>query len=260
MQPFLQRPRNVPTGHGVAACLVLAGLLAGAGQAASATTLGTREHSQTSTTVLTGDGKPLYLRLDDGQGASDCYDVCALNWPPLLADGDTELGEGIDPALVGTIERRDGTTQLTYNGWPLYRFARDLAPTVTLGQGFEGVWHLVTIAGEAAGYTAPVAVGAVADADVPALIAAGHEVWTTFCAACHGATGAGGGSGPSLVGNGDLAASGAVIRQILNGGGDMPGFGQFLDDDDVAAVATYVRMSWGNQFGAVPPEEVSARR
>ncbi len=40
----------------------------------------------------------------------------------------------------------------------------------------------------------------------------------------------------------------------------MPGFGGQLDDQKVAAVATYIRNSWGNDFGPVTPAEVAAKR
>ncbi len=37
--------------------------------------------------------------------------------------------------------RADGSTQVTLNGWPLYRFARDTAPGDTKGEGVGGTWH-----------------------------------------------------------------------------------------------------------------------
>ena len=58
-------------------------------------------------------------------------------------------GEGVDSTLLGTITRDDGTTQITYNGWPLYYFADDTAAGDTNGQGMEGVWFLVSPTGEA---------------------------------------------------------------------------------------------------------------
>ena len=58
-------------------------------------------------------------------------------------------GEGVDATLLGTITRDDGSTQVTYNGWPLYYFQDDVAPGDTNGQGMEGVWFLVSPEGEA---------------------------------------------------------------------------------------------------------------
>ncbi|HZI44358.1 MAG TPA: hypothetical protein VFD53_04000, partial [Ilumatobacter sp.] len=57
-------------------------------------------------------------------------------------------GDGVDAALVGTVEHPIGT-QATYNGWPLYFFAGDDAPGDTNGQGQGGVWYVVDPTGNA---------------------------------------------------------------------------------------------------------------
>ena len=62
---------------------------------------------------------------------------------------ETMAGEGVDATLLGTITRDDGSTQVTYNGWPLYYFQDDAAPGDTNGQGLDGVWFLVSPEGEA---------------------------------------------------------------------------------------------------------------
>ncbi len=98
--------------------------------------------------ILTDDqGNTLYLFTPDEQGPSVCYDNCAVNWPPLL-EGPV-AGDGTDPSLFGTVDRDDGTTQVTYGGWPLYYFANDAAPGETNGQGVNDVWFVVDAAGEA---------------------------------------------------------------------------------------------------------------
>ena len=61
-------------------------------------------------------------------------------------------GDGVDSTLLGTITRDDGTTQVTYNGWPLYRYHEDLAAGDTNGQGLDeygGLWYLVSPTGDA---------------------------------------------------------------------------------------------------------------
>jgi len=40
----------------------------------------------------------------------------------------------------------------------------------------------------------------------------------------------------------------------------MPAFGGQFDDQQVAAIVTYIRNSWGNDFGPVSPDEVAAKR
>jgi uncharacterized protein (TIGR02246 family) len=107
------------------------------------------EHDTYGEYLTDGEGRALYLFLNDEQGESTCYDQCAQNWPPLLTTEDAEAGEGVDSDLLGTTERDDGTTQVTYNDWPLYYFAADEDPGDVEGQGRGDVWYLVSPEGEA---------------------------------------------------------------------------------------------------------------
>ena len=51
--------------------------------------------------------------------------ACAAAWPPVQVTGTPTAGNGANAALVATTSRSDGTKQVTYNGHPLYFFARD---------------------------------------------------------------------------------------------------------------------------------------
>jgi predicted lipoprotein with Yx(FWY)xxD motif len=95
------------------------------------------------------DGNTLYLFGPDGQGPSVCNDGCAAAWPPLLSG--SVAGDGVDPALLGTAARTDGSEQVTYNGWPLYYYADDSVPGDTNGQGVNAVWYVVSASGDAIG-------------------------------------------------------------------------------------------------------------
>lgn len=102
--------------------------------------------------VVDGDGRTLYLLTSDSPDESTCSGDCANAWPPLTADEDPTAGEGADESLLGTIEREDGSTQVTYGDWPLYYFQGDAAPGEVNGQGIEsfgGVWWVVAPSGEA---------------------------------------------------------------------------------------------------------------
>lgn len=99
--------------------------------------------------ILTSDGRTLYLFMPDNGSAPTCYDDCASAWPPLLAEGDVAVGEGLDAALFATAPRDDGGEQVTVDGWPLYFFANDAAPGDTNGQGVGGVWFAVAPDGSA---------------------------------------------------------------------------------------------------------------
>ena len=92
-----------------------------------------------------------------------------------------------------------------------------------------------------------------------ALTDVGAEVYQNECATCHGAQGQGG-LGPAQAGNPDLQNVAHVISQILHGQGEMPAFGDELSDEQVAAVSSYVRNAWGNDFGAVEVAAVAQAR
>lgn len=93
-------------------------------------------------------GMTLYMYDPDKQGASTCYSACATAWPPLVVDGQPTVGTGADDSKVATVQRDDGTTQVTYGKWPVYYFAKDAAPGDTTGQGVGGVWWALTADGE----------------------------------------------------------------------------------------------------------------
>lgn len=84
-----------------------------------------------------------------------------------------------------------------------------------------------------------------------ALMEEGEVVFTTVgCSACHGSDGTGR-EGPGFIGNEFLDTAGAIIAQILQPDeehGTMPAFPN-LTDREIAAVATYIRNSWGNTYG-----------
>ena len=101
--------------------------------------------------LVDAEGSSLYLFLADSTDSSTCYDDCANAWPPLVAGGEPVAGDGVEASMLGTIERQDGTMQVTYNGWPLYYFVRDQSPGDTQGQDVEGFgaeWYLVSPEGE----------------------------------------------------------------------------------------------------------------
>lgn len=86
-------------------------------------------------------GRALYIFANDTENTSNCSGTCAENWPPFEATGSMELPAGVSGTL-DTITRDDGTTQVTYNGMPLYYYIGDTAPGDTNGQGVGDVWEL----------------------------------------------------------------------------------------------------------------------
>lgn len=94
----------------------------------------------------------------------------------------------------------------------------------------------------------------------PAAMTEGEAIFGQHCAICHSAEGnAIVDSFPALRGNENLSDAEYVITNLHSGVVVMPPF-PTLDDVQVAAVATYVRNSWGNAYGGVTPDEVAAVR
>lgn len=91
-------------------------------------------------------------------------------------------------------------------------------------------------------------------------MAEGGPLYGRNCAACHGAEGQGG-AGDRLVGSPMVATVGGSVNQILSGSPErgMPPFAR-LNDREIAAIATYMRNSWGNAYGPVTPEVVRQSR
>jgi predicted lipoprotein with Yx(FWY)xxD motif/plastocyanin len=90
------------------------------------------------------DGKSLYLFTKDSKDTATCAGGCAAAWPPFVLEGAETVaaGDGVTGALA-TITRADGGKQVTYNGVPLYYFAKDAQAGDTKGQGLNNVWFLV---------------------------------------------------------------------------------------------------------------------
>jgi predicted lipoprotein with Yx(FWY)xxD motif len=86
--------------------------------------------------VASSNHRTLYTFNSDvpGSGVSRCTGSCVSEWPPLTVPAGTTPtgGPGVSGSL-GTIHRSDGTTQVTYRGWPLYFFSGDGAPGQTNG-------------------------------------------------------------------------------------------------------------------------------
>lgn len=112
--------------------------------AAKPVTLQLVKNDKLGNILADGDGNILYLLTKDVKDTSNCYDKCAQSWPPLLPEGQPTLKEGVAAALVGNTTRKDGSTQLTYNGWPMYYYAKDQKPGDVTGQAVGKVWWVVS--------------------------------------------------------------------------------------------------------------------
>ena len=95
--------------------------------------------------LATSTGRTIYWYSGDtkSSGKSACTGSCLAAWPavtgaPVAAPGVQLAGK------LGAITRPGGVVQATYNGYPLYTYAQDMAPGQTTGNGVTGAWHVIT--------------------------------------------------------------------------------------------------------------------
>jgi predicted lipoprotein with Yx(FWY)xxD motif len=102
--------------------------------------------------VLVGpNGRTLYLFEADKNGKSACSGACAQAWPPETVTGTPKAQAGAKQSMLGTTKRSDGTTQVTYDGHPLYYYAGDTAAGSAHGEGlkqFGAEWYVVSASGK----------------------------------------------------------------------------------------------------------------
>ena len=98
-----------------------------------------------SETILTSaQGLTLYYRTSDMPPTTVCSGGCASAWPPLVAAGSSTPTSTITlPGKLSLVVDANGK-QVAYNGHPLYTYSGDSAPGQTTGEGFGGVWFVVT--------------------------------------------------------------------------------------------------------------------
>ncbi len=102
--------------------------------------------------LATGSGYALYDFAPDTPTHSACITViCVEVWPPLIVTGQPTVGNGLQPALVGTVRRPNGDLQATYGGHPLYTWKGDTDPGMITGQALlnaGGYWYVVAPSGQ----------------------------------------------------------------------------------------------------------------
>jgi predicted lipoprotein with Yx(FWY)xxD motif len=97
--------------------------------------------------LVDGQGMTIYVaEKDNADFESTCTGHCMKEWPPLFTNGQVTAGPGVNSAWLGTIGRSDGLTQVEYNGWPLYHYAKDTRPGDIKGQGVTSYgtrWYVI---------------------------------------------------------------------------------------------------------------------
>jgi len=104
--------------------------------------------------IVDSEGLTLYYFEKDKGGKSACYSACASAWSPLTTDGAPRAMGGAESSKLGTTNRKDGATQVTYADWPLYTYAADAKPGEDNGtdvDSFGATWYPLHPNGEKAG-------------------------------------------------------------------------------------------------------------
>lgn len=179
------------------------------------------------------------------------------NYPEVLVLGLDEGGE-----VAGTVELRlaVGEPELPVEPVRFNPIWYVVASVIVLG----GIWAYFALSPAAEKIVAEVAPpaqeaqahgegGAQPAASVDsALLEKGKGVYEASCAACHGANGQGiPPVMPALAGNANLKDTQLILNIVKNGRGAMPAVGAAFSEEDLKAVATYIRNSFGNSFGPV---------
>ena len=105
------------------------------------------------TVLANTGGRTLYSLSAETNGKFICTGTCLTTWRPLtVAAGVKPLG----PVKLGTIERPEGKTQVTFKGKPLYTFSGDTKAGQANGEGIQdvGTWH-AAVTGKLAPQPAP---------------------------------------------------------------------------------------------------------
>ena len=111
----------------------------------------TARSSSYGSILFDGRGRALYAFTRDRRGGtSRCYGACARAWPVYFANSRLVAGKGVKRSLIGTIRRRDGRRQITYNGRPLYYYVGDKSAGQVTCQNvaeFGGTWLVMRPSG-----------------------------------------------------------------------------------------------------------------
>jgi predicted lipoprotein with Yx(FWY)xxD motif len=97
--------------------------------------------------IVDAKGRTLYDFVIDKGTMSVCYGACASLWPPYTTNAKPLAGSGVSAALIGTTKRKDGSTEVTYGGHPLYYYAPDQQRGQITGQAlnqFGAPWYALS--------------------------------------------------------------------------------------------------------------------
>jgi predicted lipoprotein with Yx(FWY)xxD motif len=150
-------------GLGISACGTSGSSSTAASSPSTSATIGATSGTTTSGTVVAAastslgtvlvdsTGRTIYQFAVDSPGVSRCTGSCLTYWPIVTAPKSLPKSIPGVGAELSSIQRSDGSRQLTVNGWPMYTYAGDTAPGMTAGQGLNasgGLWWVMSPDGQ----------------------------------------------------------------------------------------------------------------
>lgn len=131
------------------AALGAGALVMGATASSTKPTVRSASNASLGTILVGATGLTLYHYAGDHGNVVACNGACAKLWPPVVVAGSAKpvAGPGLTASKLGTVKRPDGTTQVTYDGFALYRFSGDKKAGDVNGQGLEKEWYAVAPSG-----------------------------------------------------------------------------------------------------------------
>jgi predicted lipoprotein with Yx(FWY)xxD motif len=147
MRPSLPNPLRSSIRFALVAAVLTALLLPALAGATTGKRVAKQAESATlgRTVLTTTTGRTLYSLSAETGGRFICIGACVSTWRSLVVpNGVRPTG----PVKLGTIERPDGKTQVTFKGRPLYSFHGDAKPGDVNGEGIKdvGTWHAAVTA------------------------------------------------------------------------------------------------------------------
>jgi mono/diheme cytochrome c family protein len=197
--------------------------------------------------------------------------IAVQDWyaPSLTSDAQGGLGDWTVDEVAGFL--KDGVTDRFAVFGPMAEVVHDSTQHLTDADLKAMAGYLKSLPAKVSDESPSVGVN---EATRTEFLKKGERIYAEQCVGCHQPSGKGVPRAyPALAQNPGVIMTSTInaVRAVLNGGfppattGNprpfgMPPFAQKLSDEDIAAVLTYVRNSWGNRAPAVSPAEVARDR
>jgi predicted lipoprotein with Yx(FWY)xxD motif len=101
-----------------------------------AATIDVADNPKLGQVLVDSKGNTVYLFEKDESNESYCNGSCAKVWPPVTTNGQPKAGSGVSGKLT-TLKRDDGSTQVVFDGHPLYTYVKDTDTEDAYGNGLD---------------------------------------------------------------------------------------------------------------------------